>query len=83
MLGIPSKPMEVDFATEIIFNGLTIYGVVGRRMYDTWIQMSQFLRSGKFDPTSVITHRFPLEGYQDAMHVIKSGKAGKVVFNIS
>ena len=36
MLGIPAKPMEVDFATEIIFKGITIYGVVGRRMYDTW-----------------------------------------------
>lgn len=83
MLGIPSKPMEVDFATEVIFNGITIYGVVGRRMYDTWIQMTQFLRSGKFDPTPVITHRFPLEGYAEAMHVIKSGEAGKVVFNVS
>ena len=75
--------MEIDFATEVIFNGITIYGVIGRRMYDTWIQMTQFLRSGKFDPTPVITHRFPLEGYQEAMHVIKSGEAGKVVFIVS
>ena len=64
MLGIPAKPMEVDFATEIIFKGITVYGVVGRRMYDTWIQMTQFLRSGQFDPTPVITHRFPLERYR-------------------
>lgn len=83
MLGIPSKPMEIDLATEIIFKGITIYGVIGRRMYETWIQMSQFLRSGRFDPTPVITHRFPLEGFEDAMHVIKSGEAGKVVFEIS
>ncbi len=83
MLGIPSKPMEIDLATEIIFKGITIYGVIGRRMYETWIQMSQFLRSERFDPTPVITHRFPLEGFEDAMHVIKSGEAGKVVFEIS
>lgn len=83
MLGIPSKPMEIDLATEIIFNGITIYGVVGRRMYDTWIQMTQFLRSGKFDPTAVITHRFPLERYEEAMGVIRSGDAGKVVFEIA
>ena len=38
MLGIPARPIEIDFATEVIFRGLTIYGVVGRRMYDTWIQ---------------------------------------------
>ncbi|HZF67067.1 MAG TPA: L-threonine 3-dehydrogenase [Gemmatirosa sp.] len=82
MLGIPAKPMDVDFATEVIFKGITIYGVVGRRMYDTWHQMTRFLRSGKFDPTPVITHRFPLEGYDEAIHAIKSGEAGKVVFEI-
>ena len=83
MLGIPAKPMEVNFATEIIFKGITVYGVVGRRMYDTWIQMTQFLRSGQFDPTPVITHRFPLEQYDDAIAAIKSGAAGKVVFEIA
>ena len=83
MLGIPAKPMEVNFATEVIFKGITIYGVVGRRMYDTWIQMRQFLRSGQFDPTPAITHRFPLEGYDEAIAAIKAGSAGKVVFEIA
>jgi threonine 3-dehydrogenase len=83
MLGIPAKPMEVNFATEVIFKGLTIYGVVGRRMYDTWIQMTRFLRSGMFDPTPVITHRFPLEGADEAIHAIKSGEAGKVIFEVA
>jgi threonine 3-dehydrogenase len=82
MLGIPAKPMEVDFATEVIFKGITIYGVVGRRMYDTWHQMTRFLRSGMFDPTPVITHRFPLEAFDDAIQAIKSGAAGKVIFEI-
>jgi threonine 3-dehydrogenase len=83
MLGIPAKPMEVNFASEVIFKGITIYGVVGRRMYDTWHQMTRFLRSGEFDPQPVITHRFPLEGFDDAIHAIKSGEAGKVVFEIA
>lgn len=82
MLGIPAKPMDVDFATEVIFKGLTIYGVVGRRMYDTWIQMSRYLRSGEFDPTPVITHRFPMEEFDAAIETIKSGDAGKIVFEI-
>ena len=82
MLGIPSKPVDVDFATEIVFKGLTVYGVVGRRMYDTWLMMTRFLRSGQFDPTPVITHRFPLEQYDDAIRAIKSGSAGKVIFEI-
>ena len=82
MLGIPSKTIDIDFASEIIFKGLTIYGVVGRRMYDTWHQMSRFIRSGNFDPTPVITHRLPLEAVDDAMALIKSGEAGKIIFQI-
>jgi threonine 3-dehydrogenase len=83
MLGIPARAMEVNFANEIIFKGITIYGVIGRRMYDTWHQMTRFLLSGEFDPTPVITHRFPLEGFEDAMRVIKSGEAGKVIFEVT
>jgi threonine 3-dehydrogenase len=83
MLGIPSKPMDIDFATEIIFKGVTVYGVVGRRMYDTWLQMTQFLRAGTFDPTPVITHRLPMEKFDEAMRLIRDGEAGKVVFEIS
>jgi threonine 3-dehydrogenase len=83
MLGVPAKSMEFDFATELIFKGITVYGVTGRRMYDTWHQMTRFLRSGLFDPTPVITHRFPLECYDDAITAIKSGEAGKVIFEIA
>ena len=83
MLGIPAKPMDVDFASEVIFKGITIYGVVGRRMYDTWMLMRQFLRSGQFDPTPVITHRFPLEEADAAIAAIKGGAAGKVIFEIA
>ena len=80
MLGIPSKPMDIDFATEIIFKGLTIYGVVGRRMYDTWLSMTRFLRSGQFDPTPVITHRFPLEESDEAIRVDQVGRSGQSHF---
>jgi threonine 3-dehydrogenase len=83
MLGIPAKPMDVDFATEVIFKGITVYGVVGRRMYDTWIEMTQFLRAGQFDPTPAITHTFPLEQHAEAIAAIKSGEAGKVIFEVS
>lgn len=82
MLGIPAKPMDVNFASEVIFKGITIYGVVGRRMYDTWHQMTRFLRSGEFDPAPVITHRFPMERAEEAIGAIKSGAAGKVIFEI-
>ena len=83
MLGVPAKPMQFDFATELIFKGVTVYGVTGRRMYETWIQITRFLRSREFDPTPVITHRFPLECADEAIHAIKSGEAGKVIFEIA
>lgn len=82
MLGLPARSIEVDFASEIIFKGITIHGIVGRRMYTTWHQMSRFLRSGAFDPTPVITHRLPLEAVDDAMHLIRNGEAGKIIFTI-
>ena len=82
MLGIPSKKIEIDLAKEIIFKGLTLYGVVGRRMYQTWHQMTRFLRAG-FDPTPVITHRFSLNEADAAIAAIKSGEAGKVIFEIA
>jgi threonine 3-dehydrogenase len=83
MLGVPAKPMTFDFATELVFKGVTVYGVTGRRMSDTWHQMTRFLRAGIFDPTPVITHRFPLERFDDAIAAIKSGAAGKVIFDIA
>jgi threonine 3-dehydrogenase len=83
MLGIPVKPIELDLPREVIFKGLTIYGVVGRRMYETWHQMTRFLRAGEFDPTPVITHRFRMSEVDAAIAAIKSGEAGKVIFEIA
>jgi len=82
LLGIPKGDIPVNWATEIIFKGITIYGVIGRKMYETWNQMQRFLRSGVFDPRPVITHRFPLERIDDALAAIRSGDAGKVIIEI-
>ena len=82
LLGIPAGEVPINFATEIIFKGITIYGVIGRKMYETWNQMQRFLRSGAFDPRPVITHRFPLDRIDDALAAIKSGDAGKVILEI-
>ena len=82
MLGTPSRSTEVDFARDIIFKGLTLYGVTGRRMYDTWHAMFRLVRSGQLDPASVITHRFPLDRMADAIGVLKDGQAGKVILEI-
>ncbi len=83
LLGTPSRTTEVDFARDIIFKGLTLYGVTGRRMYQTWITMRRLLASGAFDPTPIVTHRFALEQIADAIGVIKDGSAGKVILEIN
>ena len=81
-LGRGAEDEEVHSLIGDVFRHVGTY-LYGRRMYETWIQMTQFLRSGQFDPTPVITHRFPLEQFDDAIAAIKSGSAGKVVFEIS
>jgi threonine 3-dehydrogenase len=83
MLGTPSRTTEVDFARDVIFKGLTLYGVTGRKMYSTWNSMQRFLKTGQLDPRPVITHRFPLESIAEAVAVIKDGQAGKVILEIS
>jgi threonine 3-dehydrogenase len=83
LLGIPRGEIPINFATEIIFKGITIYGVIGRKMYETWNDMLRFLRSGLLDPRPVITHRFPLARIDDALAAIRSGDAGKVILEIA
>ena len=83
LLGIPKVDVPMDFANEIIFKGITIYGVIGRKMYETWHQMRRFLTGGQFAPRPVITHRFPLAKIDDALAAIRSGDAGKVILEIA
>jgi len=83
LLGIPKGEVPVDFANEIIFKGITLYGVIGRKMYETWHQMRRFLTGGQFDPRPVITHQFPLAKIDDALAAIRAGDAGKVILEIA
>jgi threonine 3-dehydrogenase len=82
LLGLPHGEVPMNLATDVIFKGITIYGVIGRKMYETWNQMQRFLKSGQFDPRPVITHRFPLSKIDDALAAIRSGDAGKVILEI-
>ena len=83
LLGLPKGQVPVDFANEIIFKGITVYGVIGRKMYETWHQMRRFLTAGMLDPRPVITHQFPLAQIDEALAAIRSGDAGKVILEIA
>src|SRR5439155_599302 len=82
LLGIPKGQVPIDFATEIIFKGITVYGVIGRKMYDTWHQMRRYLNAGLLDPRPVITHQFPLAKIDEALAAIRSGDAGKIILEL-
>lgn len=82
LLGTPSRNTEVNFARDVIFKGLTLYGVTGRKMYSTWIHMMRLLQSQQFDPRPVVTHRFPMAEIAEAIRVIKDGTAGKVILEV-
>ena len=77
MLGIPSGPIDVDW-NKVVFNMLTIKGIYGREMYETWYKMSVMLQSG-LDIAPVITHRFAVDEWERGFEVMGSGKSGKVI----
>jgi threonine 3-dehydrogenase len=79
MLGIPSEEMPIDWK-QVIFSMLTIKGVYGREMYETWYKMTVMLQSG-LDITPVITHRFCFRDFQQGFEVMMSGKSGKVILD--
>lgn len=79
MLGIPEKGMTIDWNT-VVFNMLTIKGIYGREMYETWYKMSIMVDNG-LDLSSVITHHFPLDNFQEGFDVMRSGKSGKVILH--
>jgi len=79
MLGIPSEPIAIDWH-QVVFNMLTIRGIYGREMYETWYKMSVMLQSG-LDIKPVITNRFHYTEYEQAFAVMRSGNSGKVILN--
>ena len=82
LLGLPEDDVEVDLADDVIFKGLNVYGVIGRRMYETWLEMRDFLSAGLVDISPVITHRLPLEDFEEGIEAMKSGEAAKVVLDV-
>jgi threonine 3-dehydrogenase len=81
MLGLPDHEFPIDWS-QVVFKMLTLRGVYGRQIFETWYQMSVFVQSG-LDISPVITHRFPYQEYREAFAVGHSGQCGKVVLDWS
>jgi len=78
LLGTHTVPATIDLSQEVIFKGIRIYGITGRRLFDTWYRTTALIEEG-LDVSPIITHRLPLTDYATAFDLVASGHAGKIV----
>jgi threonine 3-dehydrogenase len=78
LFGIPTGPVSFDWTNEIIFKGIRVYGITGRRLFDTWYHTRGLLQAG-LDIRPILTHTFPMAEFAHGFDLIKSGRCGKVV----
>lgn len=79
LLGILPDNSAIDWTT-VVFNGLTLKGIYGREMFETWYKMTAMIQTG-LDISKLITHRFHYTEYEKGFEVMRSGKSGKVILN--
>ena len=79
LLGIPPKDVTIDW-NDVIFKGLLLKGIYGREMYETWYKMVSMLQSG-LEVRPVLTHQFPVDDFEEAFDIMRSGQSGKVVLD--
>jgi len=81
LLGIPADNVNLNLAERIIFKGLTVLGINGRRMFETWYQTEALIRSGRVDPRSIVTHVLPYTQFDRAFELMEKGEAVKIVLD--
>jgi threonine 3-dehydrogenase len=81
LLGIPSKPVTLNLSEAIIFKSVTVRGINGRLMYETWYQCERFLLEHKIDMSPLITHQMPFARYEEAFGLLQRGEAVKIILD--
>jgi threonine 3-dehydrogenase len=79
LLGIPTENVPLDLVNDVIFKGATVQGIYGRRMYETWVQMTALLKAGRLNLEPLFGERIPLEQFEDAFAKLQGGLAGKIL----
>lgn len=79
MLGVPSGSITINVATDIVFKGITIEGITGRRMFETWDQVNRLLDANVLHLDKIVTHQLPFDQLEEGMKLMESGNCGKVV----
>jgi threonine 3-dehydrogenase len=82
LLGIPPDEVKINLAERIIFKGLTVLGINGRKMFETWYQTEALVATGRVDLRPIITHILPFESFADAFELMSSGRAAKIVLDV-
>jgi threonine 3-dehydrogenase len=78
-LGLPGRPIELDWAQHVVQKGATVRGIYGRRIWQTWHRMRELLASDAVDLSPLITHRLPLEDFQEGFDAMRAGDSLKVI----
>jgi threonine 3-dehydrogenase len=79
LLGIPTENVPLDLVNDVIFKGATVQGIYGRRMYETWVQMTALLKAGRLNLEPLFGERIRLEQFEDAFAKLQNGLAGKIL----
>jgi len=79
LLGIPKDVVTLDLVNDVIFKGATVQGIYGRRMFETWVQMTELLKHQKLNLEPLFRERMPLEKFADAFTLLETGQAGKIL----
>ncbi len=81
ILSLPVKPVTLDVTNDIVFKGIEVQGIAGRKMFETWQQVSRLLHSKQVDVSPIITHHLPMEEFEKGFDLMNEGKCGKVVLH--
>ncbi len=81
ILGLPEGEVTLNLTDDVIFKGVEIEGITGRKMYETWYIARRLLRNNLLDLEKVVTHKFPLEEYDKGMKLMEEGRCGKIVLS--
>ena len=82
LLGLPAEPVALDLPNDIIFKGAKVLGINGRRMFETWYQVENFVLTGRLDLEPIITHQLDLEDFEQGFRLMQTGEAIKVVLRV-
>jgi threonine 3-dehydrogenase len=83
LLGLPAGPITLNLADRVIFKGLTLLGINGRRMFESWYQMEALVKSGRVDPRAIVTHVLPYTEFDRAFELMEKGEAVKIVLDFT